>query len=54
MDLDAPALDFIKLSEGHGVAAVRVETLDALREAFARGLAGDAPLLIEVVVDRTV
>ena len=54
MDLDDPALDFVKLSEGHGVAAVRVETLDALREAFVRGLAGDAPLLIEVVVDRAV
>ncbi|QXQ07513.1 hypothetical protein KX816_05680 [Sphingosinicellaceae bacterium] len=54
MDIDTPALDFVKLSEGHGVAAVRVETLDALREAFVRGLAGDAPLLIEVVVDRTV
>ena len=51
MDLDDPALDFVKLSEGHGVAAVRVDTLDALREAFTRGLAGNAPLLIEVVVD---
>lgn len=54
MDLDDPPLDFVKLSEGHGVAAVRVETLDALREAFLRGLAGGTPLLIEVIVDRTV
>jgi len=52
MDLDEPALDFLKLSEGHGVAAIRVETLAALREAFVGGLAGNAPLLIEVVVDR--
>lgn len=54
MDIDDPALDFIKLSEGHGVRAVRVETLDDLRDAFAAGLAGDAPLLIELVVDRVV
>jgi len=54
MDIDAPALDFIKLSEGHGVAAVRVETLDALRDAFIAGLAGDEPLVIELVVDSMV
>ena len=54
MDIDEPALDFVKLSEGHGVAAVRVETLDGLREAFVGGLASKAPLLIEIVVDRTV
>lgn len=54
MDIDDPALDFIKLSEGHGVAAVRVETLDALREAFVRGLSTDAPLLIELLVDTVV
>ena len=54
MDIDDPALDFIKLSEGHGVAAVRVTTLEALREAFIGGLAGNAPLLIELLVDTAV
>lgn len=54
MDIDDPPLDFVKLSEGHGVRAVRVDTLDALREAFIGSLAGDAPLLIELIVDRVV
>ena len=51
MDLTEPAIDFVKLSEAHGVAAVRVATLPELREAVTRGLAGDKPLLIEVVMD---
>ena len=54
MDLDDPALDFIKLSEGLGVEAVRVAGLDDLAREFQRGLAGTTPLVIEVEIDRTV
>ena len=52
MDIDAPAIDFMALATAHGVRGVRVETLDALAAAFVAGLAGDDPVLIEVIVDR--
>ena len=54
MDIDDPALDFVKLSEGLGVEAVRVATLDDLGREFARGLVGSLPLVIEVELDRAV
>lgn len=54
MDFTDPPIDFLALAAAQGVAAVRVETLDALRAELARGLGGDAPLLIEVVMDEAV
>ena len=51
MDIDDPALDFVRISEGLGVPAVCVETLDDLRAHFTLGLMSGAPLLIEVTVD---
>ena len=52
MDIEAPAIDFMALAAAHGVAGVRVETLDALEATFTAALAGDGPVLIEVIVDR--
>ena len=54
MDFTDPPIDFVMLAEAQGVAAVRVETLDGLREALTRGLSANAPLLIDVVMDSTV
>jgi len=54
MDFTDPPIDFLGLAEAQGVAAVRVESLDGLREALARGLSANAPLLIDVVMDATV
>ncbi|OYU14386.1 MAG: benzoylformate decarboxylase [Alphaproteobacteria bacterium PA4] len=54
MDIQNPAIDFQALAQAHGVATVRVETLDAVRDAVTAALASDAPTLIEVVVAREV
>ena len=54
MDIEDPALDFVRISEGLGVPAVCVETLDELQLHFTLGLMSGAPLLIEVVVDSAV
>jgi benzoylformate decarboxylase len=54
MDFTDPPIDFVALAEAQGVAAVRVETLGALRDALSRGLTANAPLLIDVVMDREV
>lgn len=54
MDIDDPAIDFPALAAAHGVAGVRVETLDEVREALATALVSDKPTLIEVVVAREV
>ncbi|WP_439546417.1 thiamine pyrophosphate-binding protein [Sandarakinorhabdus sp.] len=52
MDLQEPAIDFMALAAAHGVAGVRVESIDGLIEAFAAALRSDAPTLIEVPVAR--
>ncbi len=54
MDLTDPAIDFVALSEAHGVPAERVATLADLRAAIARGLAGPGPRLIEVEIDAAI
>ena len=54
MDLQNPAIDFMAMAQAHGVAGVRVETLDEVRSAFAAALAADTPTLIEIMVAREV
>lgn len=54
MDIDAPAIDFLALATAHGVASVRVETLDDVRTAFTTALASTTPTLIEIIVARKV
>ncbi len=44
--------DFVKLAEAFGVEAHRVSTPDALKGALAAAFAADAPVLIEVPVER--
>jgi acetolactate synthase-1/2/3 large subunit len=50
LSLDNPALDWVSLAKGMGVAATRVEDADALVKAMKKGLAHKGPFLIEVVL----
>jgi acetolactate synthase I/II/III large subunit len=49
-DLGTPALDWVRMSEGMGVPAVRATTVQELAEALARAFAGPGPHLIEALV----
>ncbi len=48
--LDNPAIDWVSVSKGLGVPAVRVETAEALAKEFGRALAEPGPQLIEAVL----
>lgn len=50
LDLHDPTLDWVKLAEGLGVAAVRTETTQAFADAFAAALRERGPRLIEAVI----
>ena len=50
LTVDNPALDWVALAKGHGVAASRVDNLDSLASEFRRALASHGPNLIEVVM----
>jgi acetolactate synthase I/II/III large subunit len=50
LDLAGPGLDFVRLSEGLGVPAVRATTAEELARQFARALAEPGPHLIEAVL----
>ena len=52
--LDLPGIDFVKIAEGLGCDAVRVEKSSELAPALKRGLAHDGVSLIEVIVDSAV
>lgn len=49
-DISRPALDWVKLSQGMGVEAVRVDTLEAFAKEFAEACARRGPFLIEFVI----
>jgi acetolactate synthase-1/2/3 large subunit len=49
LTLDNPALDWVAIAKGHGVAASSVDDLDSLASEFRRALARHGPHLIEVV-----
>jgi acetolactate synthase I/II/III large subunit len=46
-DLARPALDWIKLAEGMGVEATRVESLEGFADAFKAASGRRGPFLIE-------
>jgi acetolactate synthase-1/2/3 large subunit len=50
LDLTRPDLDFVALSTGMGVPAVRATTAEDFAQAFSRALAEPGPHLIEAVV----
>jgi acetolactate synthase I/II/III large subunit len=49
-DISRPALDWVKLSEGMGVEAARVDTLEAFAKEFRQACARRGPFLIEFVI----
>jgi benzoylformate decarboxylase len=51
-DLVDPEIDFVALAQSLGVAAERIEEPDALSDTVAASLAGDAPRLIDVPLQR--
>ncbi|KAA0073553.1 benzoylformate decarboxylase [Tardiphaga sp. P9-11] len=52
--LDLPGLDFVKLAEGMGAHAVRVDKSSELAGAFAQSLQHPGVSLVEVIVDSAV
>jgi len=49
-DLTRPGLDWVKLSEGHGVPAVRAATVADFAGRFREALRQSGPVLIEAVL----
>lgn len=52
MDLTQPHVNYVKLAESFGVAAWRISEPDELAERLRAGLAGDRPVLLDVVIER--
>jgi benzoylformate decarboxylase len=52
MELNDPTIDFIGLARSLGVAAERARSLHDVTDLIAQGIKSDAPLLIDVPVDR--
>lgn len=51
MSLDEPALDWVKLANGMGIEAVRVETNEAFADILPTAMRRSGPFLIECVLD---
>ena len=51
--MDAPGVDYVRLSESLGVPALRVERYADLATAFDTALAADGPILLSVAMDAT-
>ena len=50
LNLDQPALEWVKIAEGMGVEAVKAETAEAFSDALKAALARPGPFLIEAVI----
>ncbi|MFC1951422.1 acetolactate synthase large subunit [Chloroflexota bacterium] len=50
IDLDHPAINWVKLAEGMGVPAVSVNSIDGLAKEFHRALSESGPHLIEMMI----
>jgi benzoylformate decarboxylase len=51
MDLVGPNLDFVRLAEGMGLEAVRVEGADDIAPALAKAVAANRPCLVEIAIE---
>nr|WP_315400607.1 benzoylformate decarboxylase [uncultured Duganella sp.] len=47
---DLPGLDFVKLAQGQGCAALRVTRHEALRDVLTEALAAPVPTLVEIMI----
>ena len=45
------SVDFVKLAEAMGATGIRVTDKEAFREAFAKALASELPVLIDCIID---
>jgi benzoylformate decarboxylase len=52
MELTDPAIDYVGLARSLGIAAERAKTVHDVTDLIAKGLQSDAPLLIDVPMDR--
>ena len=50
LDLGNPSLDWVSLSQGMGVPAVRADTVEAFHEALKQALAVKGPRLVEAIL----
>jgi len=50
LDLTDPPIDWVALSQGMGVRAVRAETVEAFRDAFADAVRASGPRLVEALI----
>jgi acetolactate synthase-1/2/3 large subunit len=50
LSLQDPSLDWVSLSKGMGVGAVRVDNIEDLVKNFKNGLKETGPFLIEVMI----
>ena len=53
MELNNPAVDFVALARSLGIAADRAKTVHEATDLLKQGLASGAPMLIDVVLDRS-
>jgi benzoylformate decarboxylase len=53
MDLDDPAVDFVRLAESLGVRAERLEKASDIAPALGRAVASSGPTLLDVTLDRS-
>ncbi len=51
MDLVSPALDFVRLAEGMGLEAVRVDNADDIAPALQKAVAANRPYLVEIGIE---
>jgi thiamine pyrophosphate-dependent acetolactate synthase large subunit-like protein len=51
MDLDEPALDFVEIAHGMGVAGKRVSQPDDIESTVLEALASGAPYVLEVMTE---
>jgi acetolactate synthase I/II/III large subunit len=50
LDLTNPAIDWVRISEGFGVAAARAETMEQFNDLFRQSCATPGPFLIELAI----
>jgi benzoylformate decarboxylase len=53
MDLTDPEMSFVRLAEGFGVAAQRIERPEEVAPALRKAIERDEPVLLDVVLDGT-
>jgi benzoylformate decarboxylase len=51
MDLTGPSLDFVRLAEGMGVEAMRVDNASDIAPALAKAIAANRPYLVEIGIE---